>query len=30
MLLPGTTVQAKDTSDGMTMTFTTTGDIAEL
>ncbi len=30
MFVAGTTVQAKDTNDGMTMTFTTTGDIAEL
>ena len=30
MFVAGTTVQAKDTSDGMAMTFTTTGDVAEL
>jgi hypothetical protein len=30
MLLPGTSVQAQDTKDGMAMTFTTTGDAAEL
>jgi hypothetical protein len=30
MLLPGTSVQAKDTKDGMAMTFTTSGDAAEL
>jgi hypothetical protein len=30
MRLPGTTVQAQDTTDGMAMTFTTTGDAAEL
>jgi hypothetical protein len=30
MLLPGTSVQAQDTKDGLAMTFTTTGDVAEL
>jgi hypothetical protein len=30
MLLPGTTVRDQDTKDGMTMSFTTTGDVAEL
>jgi len=30
LLLQGTTVQAKDTTDGMAMTFATTGDVAEL
>jgi hypothetical protein len=30
MFVAGTTVQAKDTSDGMAMMFTTTGDVAEL
>lgn len=30
MFVAGTTVQANDTSDGMAMTFTTTGDVAEL
>jgi hypothetical protein len=30
MFVAGTTVQAKDTSDGMAMTFTTTGNVAEL
>lgn len=28
--LPGTTVRVAETSDGMTMTFTTTGDVSEL
>ena len=28
-MVPGTTVQAKETSDGMVMTFTTTDDVAE-
>jgi hypothetical protein len=30
MLLPGTTVQAQETKDGMTMTFRTTRDATEL
>jgi hypothetical protein len=30
MFVAGTTVQTKDTSDGMAMMFTTTGDVAEL
>jgi hypothetical protein len=30
MLLPGTSVQAQDTKDGLAMTFTTSGDVAEL
>jgi hypothetical protein len=30
MAVPGTTVQAAEMADGMTMTFTTTGDAAEL
>lgn len=30
MLVPGATVQAKDTTNGMAMTFATTGDVAEL
>jgi hypothetical protein len=30
VLLPGTTVQAQDTKDGIAMTFTTTGEVAEL
>jgi hypothetical protein len=30
MLLPGTSVQAQDTKDGLAMNFTTTGDLAEL
>jgi hypothetical protein len=30
MAVPGTTVQTTNTSDGMTMTFTTTGGVAEL
>jgi hypothetical protein len=30
MLVPGTTVQSKDMTGGMAMTFATTGDVAEL
>jgi hypothetical protein len=30
MVVPGTSVQAAETSDGMSMTFTTTGDVAAL